>query len=234
MMTKRIDFINLAGMGKPILLLDTCSFLDIIRDITRETVTKSNVEASFHLLRIAEEDNGLILLMAEQVMHELNDNESSVEDEAKRSLVKFKSQAIRVNDVASLFGSQNNLDVGHLDAHVARAKSILKRWKDVSYFIPQAKGITERAYLRVTSARTPSRKGKESMKDCVVTETYLDVADKLRSLGLTSPIVFISSNTKDYYSSNTQRLSDDISDDFKKININYAPNFGAAKYLLGI
>ncbi|CAI2467678.1 hypothetical protein C8E17_0531 [Serratia plymuthica] len=64
-------------------------------------MTKSNVEASFHLLRIAEEDNGLILLMAEQVMHELNDNESYVEDEAKRSLVKFKSQAIRVNDVAS-------------------------------------------------------------------------------------------------------------------------------------
>ncbi|MEL5612989.1 hypothetical protein [Serratia marcescens] len=51
MMTKNIDFRNLAGMGKPILFLDTCSFLDIIRDITRETVTKSNVEASFHLLK---------------------------------------------------------------------------------------------------------------------------------------------------------------------------------------
>ncbi len=72
------------------------------------------------------------------------------------------------------------------------------------------------------------------MKDCVVTETYLDVADNLRSLGLTSPIVFISSNTKDYYSSNIPRLLDDISDDFKKININYAPNFGGAKYLLGV
>ncbi|RTF40774.1 PIN domain-containing protein [Serratia marcescens] len=234
MMTKNIDFRNLAGMGKPILFLDTCSFLDIIRDITRETVTKSNVEASFHLLKKAEEDQGIIVLMAEQVMHELNDNESHVENEANRSLVKFKSQAIRVNDVASLFGSRNNLDVGHLDTHVVRAKSILKRWKDVSYLIPQVESIPQRAFLRVMSARTPSRKGKESMKDCVVTESYLDIAAKLRILGLTSPIVFTSSNTKDYYSPNATQLSDDINDDFKEFNIDYAPNFGAAKYLLGV
>ncbi|HHQ6722385.1 TPA: PIN domain-containing protein [Serratia fonticola] len=234
MMTKSVDFDNLVEMGKPILCLDTCSFLDIIRDITRETVTTSDVKASFHLLRKAEEDSGLIVLMAEQVMHELNDNESNVECEAKRSLAKFKSQAIRVNEVASLFGSLNNFDLGHLDTHVVKAMSILKRWKDVSYFIPQAENIPKRAYLRVMSGRTPSRKGKESMKDCVVTESYLDFAAKLRTLGLKSPIVFISSNTKDYYSSNTNHLSNDISDDFKEFNIDYAPNFGAAKFRLGI
>jgi hypothetical protein len=32
----------------------------------------------------------------------------------------------------------------------------------------------------MNAARTPARKGKESMKDCVIVEAYLEAAQQLR------------------------------------------------------
>jgi hypothetical protein len=46
--------------------------------------------------------------------------------------------------------------------------------------------------------------------------------------------VFDSSNTKEYYAPNTKHLQNDIAVDLSAVSLEYAPNFGAAKYLLGL
>lgn len=233
-MNENFNINTIVNLNKPILCLDTCSFLDVVRDITRETVTENNVNAGLLLLTKAEGKNDFFVLIAQQVVNELSDNEQSVLSESQKSLEKFKSQTLRINAVATIFGSTGKVDVSHLDDHIIRAQSILSRWKNVAHLVLSSKDITAKAFSRVMQPRTPSRKGKESMKDCVVIETYLNIAEKLRALGMTSPIVFASSNTNDYYASNTGALASDISADFKKYDIEYAPNFGAAKHLLGL
>lgn len=72
------------------------------------------------------------------------------------------------------------------------------------------------------------------MKDCVIVEAYIEAASQLRAAGLTTPIVFASSNTKEYHTPNTRHLQSDIAADLGTVGLEYAPNFGAAKHILGL
>lgn len=228
------DIASLATLGSPVLCVDTCTVLEVIRDITRESVLLSDVGAGLALLITAETDSDLIVLMAEQVTIELAAHVSGVEDEAKAGLKRFQSQAERIQDVAAAYGAQGALQVRHLDDHVSRARAVLDRWKNIARMVPHNDGIASRAFRRVNAPRTPARRGKESMKDCVIVEAYIEVATQLRAAGLGAPIVFASSNTKEYYAPNTRRLQSDIAADFAAMSMEYAPNFGAAKYSLGL
>jgi hypothetical protein len=94
--------------------------------------------------------------------------------------------------------------------------------------------IASRALLRLNQARTPARKGRDSMKDCVVIETYLDAVGELRAAGLESKIVFVSPNTKDYAGEPGRALKPDLAQEFATLGMEYAPNLAAAKHLLGM
>ncbi|WP_291051994.1 hypothetical protein [Hyphomonas sp.] len=78
----------------------------------------------------------------------------------------------------------------------------------------------------------PARRGKESSKDCIVVETYLDALDSLRAAGMQTTAVFLSSNTKDYQTGGGV-LEPALVSDFGQSNISYAPNMSAAKSFLG-
>ena len=63
-------------------------------------------------------------------------------------------------------------------------------------------------------------------------EAYLEAAQQLRTAGLSAPIVFASSNTKEYYAPSTTHLPADFAADLGMVSMSYAPNFGAAKFKL--
>jgi len=228
------DIASLATLGSPVLCVDTCTVLDVIRDITRETVVLSDASAGISLLAAAETGSDLIVFMAKQVTLELATLVGSVEQEALSGLAKFQSQAQRIHDVAVAYGAQGALQIRHLDGHVNRAKTVLNRWQSVARLVPQNDEITKRAFRRVNEPRTPARRGKESMKDCVIVEAYIEMASQLRAAGLIAPIVFASSNTKEYYAPSTRHLQTDIAADLRAVSLDYAPNFEAAKYFLGL
>lgn len=228
------DIVSLAVLGSPVLCVDTCTVLDVIRDITREAVVLSDASAGLSLLAAAETGSDLIVFMAEQVTLELATLVAGVEQEALSGLAKFQTQAQRIHDVAVAYGAQGAFQINHLDGHVNRAKTVLNRWQSVARLVPQNDDVTKRAFRRVNEPRTPARRGKESMKDCVIVEAYIETASQLRAAGLIAPIVFASSNTKEYYAPNTRHLQNDIDADLSTVLLDYAPNFGAAKYLLGL
>lgn len=225
---------RLVALGAPVLCVDTCTILDVIRDVTRETVNLADVQAGLSLLHAAETQTKLVILMAEQVSAELSDNLSDVEQEAERKLGKFVAQSQRIHEIVTAFGATGVLNTTHFNGHVGRAKVVLNRWKNIALTAQSDKDVAGRAFARVMAPRTPARKGKESMKDCVVIETYLEAARQLRAAGLSSPIVFASSNTKEYHAPNTSHLQPDIAADFSVVVMDFAPNFGAAKYSLGL
>ncbi|GLQ99059.1 hypothetical protein [Dyella mobilis] len=228
------DITDLVGLGAPILCVDTCTILDVMRDITRESIKIHDVKAGLALLASAETRKDLVVLVANQVMAELDVHLTEIEQEAATKLTRFRVQAQRIHDIATEFGASGALQTQHLHGHVVRARAALDRWVAVAKPAPGNDGITARAFARVNAPRTPARKGKDSMKDCVVVETYLEAAQELRTAGLTAPIVFASSNTNEYYVSAGSHLSSDIAADFLAVRMNYAPNFGAAKHNMGL
>ncbi|MCW5230962.1 PIN domain-containing protein [Verminephrobacter eiseniae] len=225
---------RLVGLGLPVLCVDTCTVLDVVRDITRESVTPGDVNVGLALLEMAEAGSGLTVLMAEQVTLEIAGNVANVEEEAQAALEKFLAQAQRIHEVAGVFGAQGHLQVRHLNGHVSRARPVLDQWTQVAQVVPHNDGVASRAFRRVNEPRTPARRGKESMKDCVIVEAYIEAASQLRAAGMTAPMVFASSNTKEYFAPNTRHLQGDIAADLAAVGIEYAPNWGAAKHSLGL
>lgn len=234
-MTLSVEHIErLVARHAPVLCVDTCTLLDVMRDITRDSIRAVDIEAGMRLLQAVEIDAGPIVLMADQVRIELNEHQDAVGQEAEKALVKFRAQIERVDEVAAVFGAAGTAMTKHLDDHVPRARSIFDRWVAKALVIPPNDGVTARAFARVNEPRTPAVRGKESMKDCVVVEAYLQAVGLLRAAGLDTPVVFASSNTNEYYGKGSRQLAQDIAADFEAVSLEYAPNLGAARHLLGL
>jgi hypothetical protein len=176
----------------------------------------------------------LVGLVADQVRLEFKDNADAVAKEAVEALDNLRKKLTRIDRVAAVFGGTGRTDLRHLDDYVTRSRAIVERLIAAATTVPASAEVTSRAFLRLNQARTPARKGKESMKDCVVVESYLDIVSSLRRAGLMSQIVFVSSNTRDYTGATGRVLNPDLAAEFAQIGMGYAPNLAAAKHSLGL
>lgn len=227
------ELARIVTLGSPILCLDTCSVLDVMRDPTRDSIRAHDAQAAIYLLEAAETKTQLVALWAEQADFEFQENLKTVEDEAEKALTKLREQVKRVDAIAAVFGATSTASTLHLVDHMTRARAIVNRWTKAMVALPQGSNIASQAVARVNRATTPARKGKDSVKDCVVIETYLAEVRALRDAGVTAKAVFASSNVNDYCNA-ARSLRPDIAQEFAVLNLEYAPNLGAAKHLLGI
>ena len=223
-----------AQKNVPILCLDTCAILDILRDPTRRDVRIHEQEASLVLLRAAESGSNLEALIADQVSIEFRDNVQKVEKDAADGLSKLRDQIDKLDKLTTLHGLPGQVNPNHWKDYVVRCRNVAERWLKASTPVAQSDQIVVNAFRRVSQARSPAQKGKDSMKDCVILETYLEYIRRRRNDGLTAVAVFVSSNTKDYAETNGAVVRKDLENEFKSLELEYAPNMAAAKHLLGL
>jgi hypothetical protein len=221
------------ALDVPILRIDTCSLLDIMRDPRRESVRPHDAVAA-HILVEAAESKRLTMLVAPQVIAELGDNRVKVKDETTAALIKLRELVDRVDRVVAAFSAGGKMDTGHLAGHVDRAGALVDHWLGAAFPIAEGREIPARAWDRVRMARTPSRKSRENMKDCTVIETYLDFVSAFRSAGGTAKAVFLSSNAKDYVEEDGVTLKGDLAAEFAQLGLDFQPNIAAAKHSLGL
>lgn len=219
-------------MDIPVLCLDTCIVLDILRDPARKDVRVHEHEASLALLSAAQSGTALETLVAEQVSREFLANVQQVQQDATRSIAALTRQVGKLNKLVALYGASRPIDLAHWNGHDLRSRNTAERWLQVGTTVRQTSNTLSNAFLRVNQALTPASRGKQSMKDCVILETYLEHIRSLRAGGRTAPAVFVSSNTKDYAAADKTTIKDDIKDEFQSLGLEYAPNMGAARGLL--
>lgn len=220
------------SVGVPVLCIDTCSILDIMRDPTRENAKPHDRQAAIDLV-IAAEAGNLLCFMAEQVAIEFAEHDQPVQEEAIRNLKKVREQIERIDKLAAVYGASGVADLSHLDDHVMLARHIVGRWLVQLQTIKPSSQAPAKAFARVNAGSAPARRGKDSSKDCLVYETVLEKALALRSTGVTAPMVFLSSNTNEYFTEGSI-LKAEIAAEFGPLNLAYAPNMSAAKYALGL
>lgn len=219
-------------MSIPVLFIDTCSILDIMRDPTREDARPHELQAAIDVLNAAEAGH-VECLMAEQVAIEFTEHDMHIQQEAIGKLEKFRSQVSRVNDLVTIYGAPNIVDISHFDDHVTRARIIVGRWLAQLKIVAPSDQAPAKAFARMNAMKAPARQGKDSSKDCLIYETVLEKVWALRRDGLTAPVVFLSSNTREYLSE-SKVLKPDISTEFSSPNLVYAANMSVAKYTLGL
>lgn len=226
-----MDLRALAQRGLPVLCLDTCSILDIMRDPTRDTMRPHEARAALDVIAAAEA--GLIAcLVARQVEIEFRDHDQAIQDETTGAIEKLRSRTLRTVEFSGVFGRAVNLSLDHLDDYAVRARSAIERLLQVAIMVEPAPDAHAKAFARVNAARAPARRGKDSSKDCLVYETYIEVVAALRREGLAGPIVLVSSNTTEYRQGGA--VHPDIEAEFAPIGLSYQPNMAAAKHALGL
>jgi hypothetical protein len=225
------DPITIAASGVPVLCIDTCSLIDIMRDPTRHDMRPHERKAAVGLLNRLE--NGeFTCLVAEQVRLEFSDNDIAIQDEAANAIRKLRERVDRVNEIHGTFLPPVALNLSHLDSLVAPSRKIVQRWLDASVMVPDTDAAAIRALARVNLNMAPARKGKDSMKDCVVLETCLGAMDGLRKAALPATAVFLSANIREYLTE-TKVLKAELQLEFAARNMSYASNMAQAKAALG-
>lgn len=214
---------------KPVLDLDTCAILDIVRDPRRRDVRLNDQRASILLLEAAERER-VDVFVTSLVRGEFAENAEATEREAERSLAAITADVIKLDALATLHGSPGNADILHWRNQV-RCRQVADRWLEVSKDDEASDAASRRAMARVLKRQPPSRRDKDSMEDCLILETYLEHARRARQLGLQKPAVFVSSNTNDYAKS-AARLPSELKSDFADAQMDYAPNMATAHALV--
>jgi hypothetical protein len=223
----------IAAANVPVLCVDTCSILDIFRDPTRDTQRPLDHAAALDIVTAAEARN-LSCLVAEQVSIELSANAQTVEEEAERQLRALRNRVQRINTLSGVHGVAGGVvDFSHLDTYVARTRSLVNRWLAAVETVTPSPLIPGKAIDRVNACIAPATQAKQSVKDCVIYETYLEAIETLRAAGLTAPIVYLSSNLKDYCSE-SGIVKPAIDADFVRLGVIYVGNISAAKHRLGL
>lgn len=223
---------KLAQRNVPVLCLDTCAILDILRDPTRKDVNLYNQKAYLSLLREAESGGRLTTLISNRVQTEFQNNIQHIRCQSEKILAKFRQNIEKIDELSNLHGLQGTTDLRHWEDYVERCRDAAERWIKSGTQVLDSDEIILKADQRSVKARAPARKGKQSNQDCVILETYYHYIRIFRSHGLTAPAVFLSSNVKDYAEPSGRKIRIDIEDEFTSLGLEYAPNMAAAKDFL--
>ena len=217
---------NILANRAPVLLLDTCAIIDIIRSPIR--ATKGDLLGAAHrLLAHAEASpRRLWIVVNEQVAHEWRDNASNVAGEVRAEISRTETAARGLLASAREIAPgqrMSDFSLGGLDLEnllLARGKSLL----DSASTIADDDICRQRAEGRMRKRLAPS-----SYKDCHIIEHFLELGGRLRKVGFSDPVIFVSSNTNDYGKSPGDPPLDD---EFRAVNCQFVTNIAQAESIL--
>ncbi|MBD1878197.1 PIN domain-containing protein [Coleofasciculus sp. FACHB-T130] len=216
----------------PVVLIDTCTVLDVIRAPQRES-THIISAASNMTSRASVNPKQLWVVATELIDNEWKDNCQKVEDELTVHIKKIDSQHSNLRIAATYFHPVNlvkPLTLGglKLPMHLRRvAQSLL----DSAVLIADDGNYIIRARNRVRRGEPPAQKGKQEYKDCEIIEHYLAFCKELRDKGFREKCVFTSSNTQDYCDSK-KKLHLSLQTDFDALGLEYARDIAHAYSLV--
>jgi PIN domain len=217
----------------PVLLPDTCSLLDLMRDPRREAFSAEQVLVARRLLIRAESrPRTLWLPIADQVLAERHEHQLNVKQEAETAIRKLEECVNHVQRTMAAHGLITSEIAPSLSASnfPDTASTLVDRYFSAGMPFQRPRNVADKALARVAANKAPSRKGRQA-KDCVVIESYLHIAKQLREQQFQCQIVFLTTNKQDY--SDHGQLHPDLVDEFHAVNMKYAVNFPMAEHLLG-
>lgn len=218
----------IAAEGVPVLCIDTCSLLDIFPDPTRDDMRAHERRAEIDIAELLESGT-IACLVADQVGLEFAEHHLQISEEATKAVERLIERVGRVNDIHGALRASVSSDLRHLTEIPAAARAVAQGILEASISVPRSDAAVVRAMNRVNLNRAPA---KDSIKDCLVVETYIDAIAALRAAGLQAGAVFLSSNTREYVSE-ARTVKEDILRDFDPQRIGYAANMAQARTMLG-
>jgi hypothetical protein len=215
---------QLRADDRPILFLDTCILLDLIR-ATYRCLGIGYVQAAVELhTLLTSNPPQCALIVASIVSTEWVDNAAKVRDEVQSHLKKIQDQAEHFHEACAIlgitltFGRPFYPGVGLAEKLHDLSKALL----DGSIRLDRDAECVSRGYGRVVTKTPPSKQGSE-VKDCVIVEECLELTRQLRANGFVRKCVFCTSNLNDYGGPDG-RLHPSLAPDFAAVGMTFTAN----------
>ncbi len=222
----------IAASPAPVVLIDTCTVLDVIRAPQRES-TQVISAASNMTSRALVNPKQLWVVATELIDTEWKDNCQKVEDELTTHIKKIDSQLSDLRIAANYLHPVNpveRLTFGGLQLPM-QLRRVAQSLLDSAILIAEEDNYILLARNRVRRGEPPAQKGKQEYKDCEIIEHYLAFCKELRNKGLQEKCVFTSSNTQDYCDSK-KKLHLSLKTDFDALGLEYARDIAHAYSLV--
>lgn len=207
----------------PVLFVDTCSLVDVIRAPLRFYELRGCIEAAQELLQlVAAQPIHCILVVASFVPDEWLAHAGTETDKLRKLLIETDEQAGRLHDFCGLAGITPPFpQTGYRLLPLAdRLHDLSRQLLDSALRLDPDQDCIIRAHGRASAYLPPSRKGGE-VKDSTIIEECLEVCRCLQGVGFPRKQVFCSSNVKDYCETGT-RLRQNLAIDFGAVNLGFA------------
>jgi hypothetical protein len=208
----------------PVLFVDTCVLLDVIRSIKRKFTNCALQAQSLHSAATAVPRECLIVI-SHLVRHEWGVHQQELLDEADRHLSELQEHSGHFHDACGVLGIAPGFGRANYAAHdvAVRLHDLSRQILDCALVVEQDYECSNRAITRVIYNVPPSKKGGEA-KDCTILEEYLAIARRLHAAGFQKKRVFCTSNTNDYCEG--RALHPDLAAEFAVIDLRFTSNLG--------
>ncbi len=183
----------------PVVFLDSCAVLDVLRAIHRTDTEPAVVHAVVKLLQPTTQADRIWLTTTELVLEEIGVNREAVVHELGAKLVAIENQIARLTTVAGCLVSGHPDPAALPDDLRDRIVSLTDRLILACSIFSGSEICRLKAMNRVIHRSHPSPKpGKPQPKDCIIFEEFLELARQLRGGGRFEAMCFVTSNKGDY------------------------------------
>lgn len=222
---------SLLDEPRPVAFLDTSVYLDFFNNAL-EKVSQDNFLKVEAMVKRRE----INLLVPEIILEEFRRNQEVVRKRLENRIREVIEQSLGLRRLHSNFGDFDQDEREPLprflesapSTHLAQVLSDrIEGLLSAGITFTLSEIVIGRAYKRMRDAIKPARRGKDSLGDCEITETLIEVAGNLRGRDFTAPIIFVSSNTSDFADID-KSLHPQIASDFTPLKIDYYHQVGRA------
>lgn len=206
------------GNPAPVVCLDSCILLDVVRAPLRNAAGEVRVARQF-LVSVGRIPKTVHLIIGSPTLTEWNDHI----DEVVSDCISAVDSCNAVADVCAYLALPG---VAALPAVALGLPALLRQLSAdllaAATSLDYHAGALGRAVDRVVASRLPAKKGGKGAKDAVILEHVLEATRQLRAAGLGDTCVFASSNTTDFAAAKSTALHPLLAPDFAPLNLLYA------------
>lgn len=223
---------RIVGQPAPVIIIDTCNFLDLFRrDPARQQprVPVQEIRIAFEILQlVTARPDAVHLVVPELVPGEFADHADRIEADYDRWLKFHDENQDWLAEAAIYVGITlaRPLAVHPLGLQAGFrgiANDLLAR----AIVLDRDPASLNRAVARLVAKRRPSH--NKEIKDSMNLEQSLEFCTRLRNAGFSLSATFISSNTKDYADTPASaQVHSDLDADFAAVSLEYFPNLRSA------
>jgi hypothetical protein len=218
---------HIAAKANSLLLIDTCSLLDIVRVPLRSNINHSHIQGAIDIVKKVKSGH-ISLAVTDTIVTEFRAHLAPVCTELEGHIRTLESKNLSIINAMESVGLSYQFNINGLaDQKLPeKLRELAENLLSSAFTLQRDKECGNRAHDRVDLLRAPASKGKSESKDCLIIEHFLELVKQLRETGYNEKVVFVTNNSKDY--GQPGALLPPLGLEFKKVQIEYCNNFAWA------